>query len=237
MKIKVRSAGSVSILDITGNITIDSAEIIEVIGNLLNYKKMNILMNLANVQGIDYNGLSILAIAYKSVINHSGRMKFCNVPLHVLSVFKTAHLDAAFRIYDSEKIALGSFTEFISSIDKKALRRRFERLDMRIEVKYSLPARPKKLYSGKFLNISGDGMYIRCKDLFPVNTKVNLSIKLPQTRKAIDVFGIVAWNADREIQPHAYPGMGVRFIDIANDDQEKILEFIDKNTSHRSERK
>lgn len=185
---------------------------------------------------IDYDGLSILVIAYKNVINRKGKMKFCNVPSHMLSLLKTAHLDSIFEIYNAEREALRSFREPAHHIEKKVLRRRFKRLDIHVKVQYSLLARPKQVYDGKLSNISGAGIYIRCKKTYPIKTKLHLQIKLPELSKPIKVSGVVIWNADKEIQPHEYPGMGIQFTDISYDEQDKIMEFIDKNISHRSGR-
>lgn len=236
MKIKVREVREASVLDVNGNINIDSAEIIEVIGGLLKYNRLNILLNFKNVTGVDYNGLSVLVIAYKNITNHKGKLRFCNVPVYALTLLKTAHLDTIFEIYDNEKAALRSFKELASRVRNKVLRRRFKRLDMHINVSYNLPARPKQPHKGRLLNISGAGIYIRCKNIYPMKTRVNLKIDLPDFTKPIEVQGMVIWNADREIQPHEYPGMGFQFIDISSGVQKDILEFIDKNISHRSGR-
>ena len=85
MKIRIRESKGVSILDISEKIDIHSAEIIEVTGGLLKYGKVNILCNFKGVVQIDYDGLSILVIAFKNVINRKGKMKFCNVPSSMLS--------------------------------------------------------------------------------------------------------------------------------------------------------
>ena len=68
MKIQVRTNENISILDISGSIDIDSAEIIEVTCQLLRYKNTDILFNFEEVESIDYNGLSILVIAYKNIL-------------------------------------------------------------------------------------------------------------------------------------------------------------------------
>ena len=106
MKIRIRMAGKVNVLDIEGKIDINSIQIIEIIGELLKYKKIDLLCNFTNVEHLDYNGLSILTIAYKNVINRNGKMKFCNVPVHILGLFKVAHLDSTFEIYNNEKTLL-----------------------------------------------------------------------------------------------------------------------------------
>jgi anti-sigma B factor antagonist len=234
MKIRVRIIQNVNILNVEGTIDINSIQIIEVVGEFLKYKKSNILINCKKVDKIDYQGLTILVIAYKNVINNNGKMKFCNVSRSLLGLFKVAHLDVVFDIYDNEKAAVKSFTEFVSPIEKKQLRRRFKRLDMHVHVTYGSAAHPKKTHEGTLLNISGAGIYLRCKHTFPVKTRLQLTIKLTGEPRTVKTLGIVIWNADREVQPHAYPGMGVTFVGLKPAVQKKILGFIDKNISHRS---
>lgn len=236
MKIRIRNVKGVSVLDISGKIDIHSAELIEVLCGLLKYNKTDILCNLQNVEQVDYDGLSIFAIAYKNVLNQKGRMKFCSVSSSALSLFRTVHLDSVFEIYDNEEDALKSFKAPLSEVEMEALRRRFKRLDIHIKALYSLLSRPNKTYEGILSNISGAGIYVMCKKAYPVKTKLNLQIKLPDISEPLNCTGIVVWNADKEIQPHEYPGMGVQFINISSGLQKKILSFIDKNVSHRSGR-
>ena len=103
-------------------------------------------------------------------------------------------------------------------------------------MKYSLFARPKQVYEGGLSNISGAGIYIHCKKTYPVRTRLNLEIELPDISEPVKVSAAVSWNADKEIQPHDYPGMGVEFTDISYEEQKELLEFIVKNTSSRSGR-
>jgi hypothetical protein len=42
----------------------------------------------------------------------------------------------------------------------------------------------------------------------------------------------VVWLADKQIQPHGYPGMGVEFVNISQEKQKTVLEFIDRNLSN-----
>jgi len=236
MKIRIRNVKGVSVLDIKGKVDIHSAELIEVLCGLLKYNKTDILCNLRDVGQVDYDGLSIFAIAYKNVLNRKGRMKFCNVSPNVSALFRTVHLDSVFEIYNNEEDALKSFKTPLSEVEREALRRRFKRLDIHIKVSYSLLSRPDKTYEGILSNISGAGIYVKCRKTYAVKTKLNLQIKLPDVPEPVSCSGIVVWNADKEIQPHEYPGMGIQFMNISPGLQRGILNFIDKNVSHRSGR-
>src|SRR4030042_6745328 len=109
MEIRKRFSGNTAVLYIAGNIDIDSAAIIEETGILLKEGICRILCNFANVNVVDYNGLSILAIAYKNAANQKGILKFCEVPMHIKELFRAARLDMVFEIYADGETALQRF--------------------------------------------------------------------------------------------------------------------------------
>ncbi|UCD54883.1 MAG: PilZ domain-containing protein [Candidatus Omnitrophota bacterium] len=235
MQIRKRFANDVVILYIVGNIDVNSAEFIEQTGRLLKDGTQKILCNFTNVNLVDYNGLSILVIAYKNAINQKGILKFCNIPPHIKELFKIARLDTVFDIYADEKNALQSF-RLSTKVDKLLLRRRFKRIDINIPVRYKkgLSANTK-LVKGKILNISGEGLFIHSKNTFPVSTQLYLEIEFGKKKELLTLMGAVIWLADKKLQPHAYPGMGISFINLDKKNQIKIIDFIDKNITRRSQ--
>jgi anti-sigma B factor antagonist len=235
MGIRIREANSITILDIDGKIDINSSDVVEMVGWLVNTGKVNIILNFEGVDTVDYNGLSILAIAYKNVINHKGKMKLLNVPLAVIELFKVVKLDSIFESYPDEESAVNSFYD--EGISKLQLRRRFTRLDIHLTVKYKMTGSQKnpKTFEGRALNLSGAGVYIFSPYTFPVNSILDLEFSIPQTASALTASGRVSWIADKEIQPHCFPGMGVTFIHLTSENERAIVDFIDKNITHRAE--
>lgn len=235
MSIRVRESCGVSILDIEGNIDINSADIIEAIGSLVSKGSLNIIINLENVDLVDYSGLSILAVAYKSVINHRGKLKFIHVPLSVIELFKVVKLDNVLEIYQDEPSAINSFSEICHS--DLHLRRKYQRLDAHIKVNYSIigeMANPKT-FEGVALNISAAGVYIYTKYIFPLNSLLNICLTLPGTNKRIETEGRVIYLADKDIQPHSFPGMGTAFTHLNAKKEKLLVEFIEKNVTHRAD--
>ena len=236
MNIRIREIDKINVIDIEGRIDINASEIIETIGWLLKNKKKNILLNFDKVDMVDYSGISILAIAYKNVLNHKGKLKFCNVSLPIDELFRLVRLDSIFEIYGDEKDALKTF-HYASPIDKKLLRRRFKRLDAHIEIEFcsknTSETKKKAWHIGKLLNLSGDGIFLYTKKLLPVGDEVSLRINL-RNKESLKIEGKVIWLADKKLQPQAYPGMGIYFENIRKRDQDKILEFINKHLTHRS---
>lgn len=233
MNIRLRYEGNIVLLYLEGNIDIDSANLIETTGQLAGDGSTKILCNFKNVNLIDNNGLSILAIAFKNVVNKGGILKFSNVPRHIKELFKLSRLDLVFDIYDTEEKALMAF-ETVTKIDKLYLRRRFKRLEFYHAVRFNLKKTPEKKIIGKILNISGSGIFIYTKEVQPVQSNIIVEIKL-ENDQVYEVEGIIMWHADKDIQPHCYPGMGIQFTDIKSDVQKEILDFIDKNMTSRTD--
>lgn len=234
MNIRKRQENNIVILHLEGRLDINSANFIEETGELIREGYLKLLCDFTDVDMVDYHGLSILAIAYKNVVNKNGMMKFCNVPIHIKELYKLVRLDLVFDIYDSEEDALRSF-ETTSKIDKLYLRRRFKRIELQFPVKFSLSlsSKPKPL-AGKILNVSGEGIFIYTKYAFPISTQLDLEFTLGEQLTDLKLQGIAIWLADKELQPHCYPGMGVQFINMDSDIQKKIIDFVDKNITHRT---
>ena len=235
MEIRQRFEGNIAVLYITGKIDINSAQLIESTGQLLREGVKQILCNFTNVRMVDYNGLSLLAIAYKNAANQKGAIKFCCVPGHIKQLFEVARLEKTFEIYPDEESAIEGFG-LSDKVDKLPLRRRFKRIDINIPIKYKVGlSASTKLLNGKILNLGGEGLYIFAKNTYPVSSEIYMEIKFGEGRwETFALMGTVIWLADKELQPHAYPGMGVTFSNLDAKTQNEIIDFINKNLTTRS---
>jgi c-di-GMP-binding flagellar brake protein YcgR len=187
---------------------------------------------------VDYSGLSILAIAHKNVANHDGVMKFCNVSLHIRELFRIVQMDRVFQCYETEEQGLLNFDEKILELERRMLRRRFKRLEININLTFGVKTAKDKVshwYKGQIVNISGAGMFISSPNIFPIRTQLKIEISLPRELAPIEMDGMVIWVSDKNLQPHCYPGMGVQFMNMDFQKQKELLDFIDKNITHRSE--
>lgn len=234
MEIRKRISRDTVVLYITGKIDIDSAGIIEETGRLIKQGILKILCNFSNVNAVDYNGLSILAIAYKNVVNQNGALKFCNVPAHIKKLFEVARMDRVFEIHQEEEAALKSF-EVSSRVDRLPLRRRFKRITGGAPVRYKTSLSSGDKFSrGKMLNLGGEGVFVYSKSTFPPPSELYMEINLGEEKKPLVLAGTVIWVADKELQPHLYPGMGIKFANLDKNTQAKIIDYIDKNLTRRS---
>ncbi len=241
MNIKIRESKAITVMDIEGRIDINGSDFIEMVGWILKNNKVKILCNFENVELVDYSGLSILAIAYKNVTNHGGAMKFCNVGLHIRELFRVVQMDKIFRCYSGEEEALKAFEEKEAELELKPLRRRFKRIEINIRAAYRPVLVPEKAGKagkeccGKVVNISGAGIFVATHNLLPVKTVVKLEIAIPKEMVPLEMDGMVIWIADKGMQPQCYPGMGIKFINVDAEKQKELIDFIDKNVTHRSE--
>jgi len=235
MGIRIREIKNISILDIDGRIDINSSDIIETVGWLTTTGKVNLVLNMENVDLVDYSGLSVLAIAYKNTANHKGHLKLVHVSLPVIELFKVVKLDTVFEIYEDEEAAVNSF--FQEEVERAHLRRKFKRLDIHLSTKYKIVGGQKKakLFDGKVLNISAAGIFIYSPYTLPINTMLELEIALPDTPSPLEATGRVVWLTDKELQPHYFPGMGVAFVHLTPEKEKAVIDFIDKNITHRAE--
>jgi anti-anti-sigma factor len=237
MEIRARQKDNVVILDLSGRIDVDSASLVEAVGQCVRDGYNDILCNFEEVEAVDYMGVSVIVIAYKEVANSQGRMKLINVPAYLKGLFSVSGLDRVIEIYASEESAINSFKEdkVIENIKKMQLRRRFKRLplDIKIELKAKHLDSPQSLKLD-ILNLSAIGAFIFGCDKFKLQDEVILKMKLPPKQEEITLEAKVVWLPDKQIQPHFHPGMGVEFSNLDTLTQQKILEFIERNLSYMS---
>lgn len=235
MPLRIREARGITVIEVEGTIDINSSEIIETVGWLVNSGKLNILLSMENVDLVDYNGLSILAIAYKNIVNHKGKIRFLKVPLPVVELLKVVKLDNVFECYNDEESALDSF--FSEGAASMHLRRKFKRLDIHLRVKYKIVGDQKnpKAFEGEVLNLSAAGIYIYSQYTFPINNILDLELHIPESGPLFEAQGRVVYIADKDVQPHSYPGMGVSFAHLTPEKEKVVIDFIDKNITHRAD--
>ena len=230
LEISLRRINTVAILDCSGEVNIDSANLVEKVGWCLENGYHSVLCNLESVTLIDFTGLSALALTYKDCVNHGARMKFCCVPLHIRKKFELVCLDRVLELHEDEKAALASFDEdeAISEIQKKQLRRRFKRLPLDFSVELR-KASEDTFHKAQMLNISAVGMLIFMEKAYPLETVLEVKLSLKPVVESLALQAKVVWLVDKKIQPQIYPGMGLEFYHIDQPTQEKILAFVERN--------
>jgi anti-anti-sigma factor len=234
MEVKARVEQGVVVLDLSGSIDVNSANLVEVVGQCLRDGYKDILCNFEDVESADYLGVSAIILAYKEVTNAGGRMRFVNLPRPIKNIFSVTGLEKVIEYYATEQLALQSFKEdkIIDNIKKMQLRRRFKRLpiDIKVELKdkYNKSASCLKV---DILNLSAVGAYIYGCEGFKLGDEVIMKVILPPQKEELELEARVVWLCDKQVQPQHYPGIGVAFYNISRQNQAKIVEFVERNVS------
>ena len=111
MKTKVRTIGKVSVLDLSGKITIGEGDVIlrEEVNKLLESDRKSILLNLDKITYMDSAGIGELVACYKRAAEAGAKLKLLNPSGRVSDLLSMTKLQQVFEIYGDEKEALVSF--------------------------------------------------------------------------------------------------------------------------------
>jgi uncharacterized protein (TIGR02266 family) len=121
-----------------------------------------------------------------------------------------------------DSVARDTLPKLIVRREQMDERRVDERVDVEVEVRYRTIQEFLAAYSR---NISGGGLFVRTPQPQPLNQQVQLRFTLPGLEHHFEMGGIVVWSnaSPRSSFP---PGMGIKFVQIAPDDVERIQEFV-----------
>jgi anti-sigma B factor antagonist len=111
MKISTRHVDGVTVLDLSGRITLGegSVQLRDAVRDLLSKGQKEILLNLADVNYIDSSGIGELVSAFTAVRNQGGELKLLKLTKKVHDLLQITKLYTVFDIKDDEAEAIGSF--------------------------------------------------------------------------------------------------------------------------------
>ncbi len=111
MKATVRQIDSVTVVDLSGRITLGEgcAQLRELIRNEVTKGNKHVLLNLADVTYIDSSGIGELVSAYTAVSNQGGQLKLLNLTKKVHDLLQITKLYTVFDVHDDEAKAVSSF--------------------------------------------------------------------------------------------------------------------------------
>jgi anti-sigma B factor antagonist len=113
LSIKDREVGDVTILDLSGKITIGegSVQLREAVRRLLDDGKKKILLNLGEVAYVDSSGIGELVSSYTTTNNQGGQLKLLNLTKKIQDLLMITKLLTVFETFDKESEAIGSFNK------------------------------------------------------------------------------------------------------------------------------
>jgi anti-sigma B factor antagonist len=111
MKTSTRQVNGITIVDLSGRITLGEGSVIlrETVRDLVTKGNRKILLNLGDVNYIDSSGIGELVSAFTTVRNQGGELKLLNLTKKVHDLLQITKLYTVFDVKDDEAAAVGSF--------------------------------------------------------------------------------------------------------------------------------
>jgi anti-sigma B factor antagonist len=111
MKASVRHQGKITIVDLSGKITIGDGDIKlrEAVNALLDEGRKSVILNLKSVSYMDSAGIGELVACYKRAAEKGARLKLLNPGGKVQDLLILTRLQEIFEIFRDEADALNSF--------------------------------------------------------------------------------------------------------------------------------
>ena len=111
LNIKDRQVNDVTILDLSGKITIGegSVQLREAVRRQLDEGRKKILLNLGDVSYVDSSGIGELVSSYTTTSNQGGQLKLLNLGKKIKDLLMITKLLTVFQTFEDEQQAVGSY--------------------------------------------------------------------------------------------------------------------------------
>ena len=111
LNITERQAGDVTILDLSGKVTIGEGSVAlrGAIRRLLGEGKNKILLNLGSVNYVDSSGIGELVSSFTAVNKEGGTLKLLNLTQKIQDLLAITKLLTVFDVFEKEDEALSSY--------------------------------------------------------------------------------------------------------------------------------
>lgn len=112
MTIQPRETHGVTILDVSGRITMGEGSVVlrDWVRNEITSGKQQMVINLADVNYIDSSGLGELISAFTTAKNRGVTLKLLNLTKRIHELMQITKLYTVFDVYDDEDEAVNSFS-------------------------------------------------------------------------------------------------------------------------------
>jgi anti-sigma B factor antagonist len=113
MKASTRQMDSVTIVDLSGRITLGEGSVVlrDTIRDIVGKGSKKILLNLGDVTYIDSSGIGELVSAFTTVRNQGGELKLLNLTKKVHDLLQITKLYTVFDVKDDEATAIAAFSK------------------------------------------------------------------------------------------------------------------------------
>ena len=113
MKVSTRQVDGVTILDLSGRITLGEGSVVlrDAVRDQIAKGNKSILLNLGDISYIDSSGIGELVSSFTTVKNTGGELKLLNLTKKVHDLLQITKLYTVFDVKDDEASAVGSFAK------------------------------------------------------------------------------------------------------------------------------
>ncbi len=110
MKIKKKEVDGITVLELSGEMYggPENMKLVDVVSELVEEKKLDLVINLSKVKWISSTGLGILVSARSRFAKEGGVVKLCQPNDRVLGILQVTRLNLIFDVFESEKEAVES---------------------------------------------------------------------------------------------------------------------------------
>jgi anti-sigma B factor antagonist len=111
MKASTRQVDGVTIVDLSGRITLGEGSVVlrDAVKDLVGKGQKKILLNLGDVSYIDSSGIGELVSAFTTTKNQGGELKLLHLTKKVHDLLQITKLYTVFDIKDDETVAIRAF--------------------------------------------------------------------------------------------------------------------------------
>ncbi len=112
LQIAERSVADVTVLSLAGHLVLEEGDTLlrDYIDGLARRGRVNIILDLRDVMRVDSAGIGMIAAKYLTLHRCGGTMKLLHVTEKAKYLLRITKLDRVFEIFDSEELAIRSFT-------------------------------------------------------------------------------------------------------------------------------
>ena len=123
LNISERRNGSVTVLDLRGNIRLGEGgrELHNTLRSLVEKGERSILLNLADVYNIDSSGLGDLVAGFTTLQKKGGELKILRLTARVHELMVITKLLTVFDVFDNEQEAVDSFQAVSQNADDELI--------------------------------------------------------------------------------------------------------------------
>ena len=107
-------------------------------------------------------------------------------------------------------------------------RRQYTRFQVELELTLQSES---TVWMGQASNVSDGGVFVATKELKPIGTEVEMTIKLPGNMLPVWAIGVVCWIRETSGQADSPLGMGIQFRLIADEALRRIRDYVRERQS------